>query len=61
MIKTLMCVSKHLNYMNITNNNIYDPSSLANCVCSIISVLGESKFTEERFTSVIGVSFHNFS
>jgi hypothetical protein len=33
-----------------------DTSLLANCICSIISIFSESKFNEERFENIIGVS-----
>lgn len=58
MIMTLTEMAKHLNYLKESSNNNIEKeiSLLTNCVCSIISVFGESKFNEERFKSIIGVS-----
>lgn len=53
---TLLIVAKHYNYLKLTNNIVNNTSTLTNCICSIISVLSKSNFTEERFKSVIGVS-----
>jgi len=60
MITTLVKVSKYFNYLKLTNNLTNDTSTLTNCVCSIISVLNEFNFNEERFTSIIGVSLYKF-
>lgn len=56
MFETLINVFKHFNYLKRTKNLENDLSILTNCVCSIISILCESKFNEERFKSIIGVS-----
>ena len=56
MIATLAHVSKYFNYLKYTGNLLNDTSILTNCVCSIISVLSETKFNAERFINVIGVS-----
>jgi len=56
MIMTLVKVSKHFNYLKLTNNHENNTSGLTNCACSIISVIGESNFNEERFISIVGVS-----
>jgi len=56
MMATLAHISKYFNYLKCVDKLLNDTSILTNCVCSIISVLGESKFNAERFISVIGVS-----
>lgn len=57
MIATLAHISKYFNYQKYVGNLSNDTSILTNCVCSIISVLSESKFNADRFISVIGVSY----
>jgi len=57
MIATLAHISKYFNYQKYVGNLSNDTSILTNCVCSIISVLSESKFNADRFVSVIGVSY----
>lgn len=54
MMATLAHISKYFNYLKCVDKLINDTSILTNCVCSIISVLSESKFSAERFISVIG-------
>lgn len=56
MMATLAHVSKYFNYLKLTEKLLNDTSILTNCVCSIISVLSESKYNADRFISVIGVS-----
>ncbi|XP_050529448.1 uncharacterized protein LOC126899015 isoform X2 [Daktulosphaira vitifoliae] len=52
---TLAVISKYFKYLKIMNNiSSSEINSLINCACSVISILGESKYTESRFTSVIG-------
>jgi hypothetical protein len=60
MIATLAHVSKYFNYLKYMDNLFNDTSLLTNCVCSIISVLSESKFNADRFISVIGVSYFKY-
>lgn len=55
MITTLISISNHLNYQKCLNN-VVDTSTVTNCVCSIISFLSESKYNEENFKNIIGVS-----
>ncbi|KAL4131307.1 hypothetical protein QTP88_008640 [Uroleucon formosanum] len=54
MMATLAHVSKYFNYLKLTEKLLNDTSILTNCVCSIISVLSESKYNADRFISVIG-------
>lgn len=56
MIETLISVAKYFNHLKIINKLENDTSMLANCTCSIVSIFSESKFDEERFQSIIGVS-----
>lgn len=57
----LVRVTKHLNYLKYINKlGIYDMSGLTNCICNVITIFGDSTFDEERFTSVIGVSYQIF-
>lgn len=55
MITTLISISNHFNYQKCLNN-VVDISTVTNCVCSIISFLSESKYNEENFKNIIGVS-----
>lgn len=57
MVTTLVIVSKHFYYQKRLNNLVDDNiSTVTNCVCSIVSFLSESKYDEQSFKSIIGVS-----
>lgn len=58
MIATLAKIAKHLHYLKLVDK-LEDTPLLTSCVCSIISVLGESKFNENLFKSIIGVNSVN--
>ncbi|XP_050420549.1 condensin-2 complex subunit G2-like [Adelges cooleyi] len=54
----LISISKHFNYLKCIDTSFVKTQSFINCICSVISALGESKYTEERFTSIIGSPTH---
>lgn len=60
LMASLIQISRHYNYLKQIDNPINDMSTLINCVCSIISTLSESKYNEECFTTIIGVSLFEF-
>lgn len=56
MIKTLVIISNHLYYQKQLNKLVNDISTVTDCICRIISLLGDSKYEELSFKSIIGVS-----
>ncbi|XP_050543998.1 condensin-2 complex subunit G2-like [Daktulosphaira vitifoliae] len=54
-IGTLAIISKYYNYIkSLDNVHVFETIALTNCTTSILSILSESKYTEERFNNVIG-------
>lgn len=60
LMASLTQITKHYNYLKQIDNPVNDMSTLINCVCCVISTLGESKYNEDCFTTVIGVSLFKF-
>lgn len=55
-LKTLGVISNYFKYLKIMNNiSFSDVDYLINCTSRVLSILGESKFTESQFITVIGV------
>lgn len=59
-VGTLTEIANHLYYLKITRgNNIKREKpvfSHINCVCNAITVIGETKYNEENFNNMFGVS-----